>query len=446
MSGKFYKPITIHCALYYSFILCPVFTLFFLPLVSSAWEANFSANPSVPELFLAIDKERQKLFVLSNKSPLQKLKEFSCSTGQVRGDKQKQGDRKTPEGIYFLEKRLSQGLDYDLYGKLAFTLNYPNPVDRIHGKTGYGIWIHGRGHKITEFETKGCVALNMSDIELLEHAGIILQKTPVVIARKASWQNDENNSGLETEIVQLTREWARYWSKKSNEFFSFYDEKKFTLSGQDFTQFKKRKKRLFQTYPWIDVYIHQPRALAGPGYVVSFFEQLYRTPSFFTTGIKRLYWQKYKNQEWKIVGGEWRQGATAMEKKLKDRYLEARKEKLIQWIESWRKAWEKADLKKYALFYTRDAVQGPIKGIKAILANKKKIWQNSGRPQKIECKNFEIRLDKAGFLISFVQKYKSEQGYTDLGIKRLTVTPFPSGWRITSESWRKLSCPMQNTM
>ena len=146
------------------------------------------------------------------------------------------------------------------------------------------------------------------------------------------------------------------------------------------------------------------------------------------------------------MGSEWRPGATAMEKKLKDRYLEAREEELIQWIESWRKAWEKADLKKYALFYTRDAVQGPIKGIKAILANKKKIWQNSGRPQKIECKNFEIRLDKAGFLISFVQKYKSEQGYTDLGIKRLTVTPFPSGWRITSESWRKLSCPMQNTM
>ncbi len=412
--------------------------VFFFPSLSIAWEVNLSAEPCIPEQFLAIDKEQQKLFILSNKSPLQKLKEFSCSTGRVRGDKQKQGDLKTPEGIYFIEKRLSQGLDYDLYGKLAFTLNYPNPVDRIHGKTGYGIWIHGRGHKITTFETKGCVALNMPDIELLERGGIIPQKTPVVIARKASWRDDEINSGLETEIVKLTREWAKSWSKKSNEFFSFYDGKKLTLSGQNFKRFKKRKKRLFQKYPWIDVFIHQPKALAGPGYVVSFFEQVYRTSSFFSTGIKRLYWQKSENNGWKIVGIEWRPGSAAMEKELKDKYLKARKEELTQWIENWRKAWEKADLEKYALFYTRDAVQGSMKGIKAILANKKRVWSKLGRPQKIGFKDLDVKLDKNGFLISFVQKYESEQGYTDLGIKRLTVTPLPSGWRITSESWKRL--------
>ena len=451
MSGRVYKSanLPICYKLIMNYVLratCFFFSLnflsvvFLLPSVSSAWEANFSADPSAPELFLAIDKDRQKLFILSNKSPLQKLKEFSCSTGQVRGDKQKQGDRKTPEGIYFLEKRLTRGLNYDLYGKLAFTLNYPNPVDRIKGKTGYGIWIHGRGHKITEFETKGCVALNMSDITALEH-GIILQKTPVAIARKASWRDDETNPGLESEIVRLTREWAKSWAKKSDEFFSFYHGEKFTLSGQNFKRFTRRKKRLFQKYSWIDVYVHQPKALAGPGYVVSFFGQVYRTSSFLSTGIKRLYWQKSENNEWKIVGSEWRPGAAAMEKELKGKYLEARKEELLQWIEKWRKAWEKADLETYARFYTIDAVQGSIKGIKAILANKKKVWRKVGRPQKIECKDFDIRLDKEGFLISFVQKYTSEQGYKDTGIKQLKVTPLPSGWHIISESWRKLSWP-----
>jgi ketosteroid isomerase-like protein len=141
------------------------------------------------------------------------------------------------------------------------------------------------------------------------------------------------------------------------------------------------------------------------------------------------------------VGSEWRPGAAAMERELKGKYLEARKEELLQWIEKWRKAWEKADLENYARFYTIDAVQGSIKGIKAILANKKKVWRKVGRPQKIECKNFDIQLDKEGFLISFVQKYTSEQGYKDTGIKQLTVAPLPSGWHIISESWRKLSWP-----
>ena len=438
-------------------------TLLPFPLISNAWEARIIADPFTPELFLTIDKEKQKLFVLlstASKNPLHKItkaKEFSCSTGKVRGDKQKQGDLKTPEGIYFIEKRLSQGLDYDLYGNLAFTLNYPNPIDRIQGKTGYGIWIHGRGHTITDYETRGCVAMNMPDIELLEQSGIILQKTPVVIARTVTWQSKAEaaksaEAAVAAEIVRLTRLWARNWSKKSNEFLSFYDNKKFSLSGQNFYYFKKRKIRLFRKYPWIDVYIHQPRALVGPGYVVSFFEQLYRTPTFCSSGIKRLYWQKsYANAndasinqptQWKIVGSEWRDADTALDNRIKHNYLKARKEELIKWLEHWRISWERADLQKYALFYTRDAIQGKIKGLHDILENKKRIWSKSGPPKKIKCQNFDIKLDKQGFVISFVQKYESKKGYTDVGLKRLTITPSPSGWRITSESWR--NCNVQD--
>ena len=40
-----------------------------------------------------------------------------------------------------MERKLSKGLNYKLYGDLAFTLNYPNPIDRLKGKTGRGIWI-----------------------------------------------------------------------------------------------------------------------------------------------------------------------------------------------------------------------------------------------------------------------------------------------------------------
>ena len=83
-----------------------------------------------------------------------------------------------------------------------------------------------------------------------------------------------------------------------------------------------------------------------------------------------------------------------------------------------------------------------IKGLHDILENKKRIWSKSGPPKKIKCQNFDIKLDKQGFVISFVQKYESKKGYTDVGLKRLTITPSPSGWRITSESWR--NCNVQD--
>jgi murein L,D-transpeptidase YafK len=55
--------------------------------------------------------------------------------------------------------KLEGGLDYEKYGYEAYTLNYPNPIDKLRRKTGYGIWIYGRGVPITPNLTGGCVCL-----------------------------------------------------------------------------------------------------------------------------------------------------------------------------------------------------------------------------------------------------------------------------------------------
>ena len=78
------------------------------------------------------------LYDIKNDKQLLKANVF---IGEKNGDKQKEGDLKTPIGAYKLTQKLTK-LD-PFYGPLALTTNYPNLYDKIQGKTGHGIWIHG---------------------------------------------------------------------------------------------------------------------------------------------------------------------------------------------------------------------------------------------------------------------------------------------------------------
>ena len=64
----------------------------------------------------------------------------------------------------------------------SYILDYPNPVDRLRGKTGSGIWVHSRGRAITPFESRGCVVLNLKDIA--EVGPELKRGTPVLIGER----------------------------------------------------------------------------------------------------------------------------------------------------------------------------------------------------------------------------------------------------------------------
>ena len=123
-----------------------------------AWEAVTDGLPD--QAVVAVDKSRQRFFLMEKG----KSRDYLCTTGQAQGDKQVRGDLKTPEGVYFVVRKRTERLDFEEYGGEAYILDYPNPVDRLRGKTGSGIWVHSRGRAITPFESRGCVVLNLKDI------------------------------------------------------------------------------------------------------------------------------------------------------------------------------------------------------------------------------------------------------------------------------------------
>ena len=104
--------------------------------------------------------------------------------GENEGVKIREGDKKTPEGIYFIIGRKERSELNKMYGPLAFVLNYPNEEDRKRGRTGNGIWIHGTNPDSIPLQTRGCLELeNVNILELGMHlkTGI---GTPIVIINK----------------------------------------------------------------------------------------------------------------------------------------------------------------------------------------------------------------------------------------------------------------------
>lgn len=121
----------------------------------------------------------------------QELRRLPVELGlDPRAVKQREGDLRTPEGLYRVTWRRERG-ETDFYR--ALLLDYPNAEDVAAGRTGSHIEIHGLGSGRRPVEggrnwTRGCVALANEHVdELFALAAgdeVIGVGTPVAIA----WQ------------------------------------------------------------------------------------------------------------------------------------------------------------------------------------------------------------------------------------------------------------------
>lgn len=409
--------------------------IFFVSVATASaggWSLTLSSHDYGPERIVAVDKASQTLIMLERKSPLHEVRRFPCTTGQSVGDKLVEGDLRTPEGVYFVGHKINRKLDWDLYGNLAFSLNYPNPVDRIQGKTGSGIWIHGRGKEFLPRDTRGCVALKVPDMRDMAQA--IAYGTPVVIASDLAWTQD--SGGIDTTVKELAdrlRVWAHDWQTQSDAFFTHYDSALMTLSeGRDFNGFVAHKRNVFAAKPWIHVMVGNIRAVPGPDYWVTWFDQFYRTPGMVSTTGKRFYWRKNSDGEWRIVGREY---APASED-LTAKYLAAKSEEVRVFIDAWREAWLAQDTAAYGELYAPRAVQGTRRGASNIVDYKKTLWAKAA-PAMVKVDDLKVTTHPKGLQIAFLQTFEDASGYEDVGRKTMVLTPDNDTWKIESEQWRR---------
>ena len=143
---------------------------------------------------IIVEKSTHRLFFYEGERLVKSVK---VTTGKKRGDKQIEDDLKTPEGVYFLTEFLEDEELLAKYGARAIVLDYPNPVDKFQGKTGYGIWVHGTDDPPRlerPYDSRGCVVMLNSDVVELSEM-VALNSTPVVIVENLEFASREEADG-----------------------------------------------------------------------------------------------------------------------------------------------------------------------------------------------------------------------------------------------------------
>jgi len=128
-----------------------------------------AAPPAKADRVLVVKHRRELLLLRGNTV----LKAYPIALGfQPVGPKQREGDGRTPEGTYVIDRRLPAS-----HYHLALHISYPSATDRSHAaalrqEPGGAIMIHGMpswfGRDDLQFAadwTNGCIAVSNSAIE-----------------------------------------------------------------------------------------------------------------------------------------------------------------------------------------------------------------------------------------------------------------------------------------
>jgi murein L,D-transpeptidase YafK len=254
---------------------------------------------------LACDKSKSALDFYSvdqNKS-FKFKKTYSAFTGKFKGDKIKEGDLRTPIGIYQIVQKLSKETKLDpFYGPLAFVTSYPNVYDTYRGKNGSGIWIHGLPAQDRDEFTRGCIAINNSSIECLDN-NIDISKTLLIINDSAI-KTDVSKEVLTSILAQLYA-WRYAWIYDDiDSYLSFYSPDFVRFDGMDIKKFTSYKSRIFKKAEKKSIIFNDINVLPYPNsasiYQITF-QEYYRSESFQFSGEKTLVVEFDKNRKIRIL-------------------------------------------------------------------------------------------------------------------------------------------------
>jgi len=255
---------------------------------------------------VVVDANRSRVYVYENANGTPRLAEDYYTTLGKRGiEKALKGDQKTPIGVYQVSSKIPGSKLPDLYGWGAFPINYPNEWDRLLGKTGYGIWLHGvpsDTYARAPSASDGCIALANPDIEELAKR-MQVGVTPVIIAQQVEWVTQ---SAWRTERDEFTRQmesWRTAWESLDIDRYLAHYARDFRSDGMNIASWSEHKRRVNAAKTWIKVALTNVSVFRTPGQqdlIAVTFDQDYRSDNLAQQTRKRQYWVM-ESGRWKIA-------------------------------------------------------------------------------------------------------------------------------------------------
>ena len=256
---------------------------------------------------LLADTKRSRLFVYENKKgQLKLLSDFYITQGKLGVHKAKEGDQKTPIGVYYITSRLAGTRLPDFYGAGALPINYPNEWDRINGRSGSGIWLHGTpsgSYSRPPLASDGCVVLTNQDLQKL-FGSVVVGKTPVVISEQVEFISKQQWSKDREAIDQIMEHWrSDLESLNTSAFFGHYSAKFKSASGEDLATWSAKQQEAMVGVKEMRIKLQDETFFVYPDrhdLIVTTFTQNATIGKRHLLQRKRQYWLN-EGKNWKVV-------------------------------------------------------------------------------------------------------------------------------------------------
>ena len=254
---------------------------------------------------LVVDSRRSRLYVFENVGGRPHfVADYYVTLGKNGVEKTREGDQKTPIGVYHVTSTLPRQKLTDFYGSGAFPINYPNAWDKRLGRNGHGIWLHGTPsdtYSRPPRASDGCIVLANTDLDAI---GRIVQigVTPVIITDEIDWTDGASLEAERKGLADAFQAWRADWeSRDTGKYLSHYAAR-FNSGEQDLAEWSEHKRKVNGAKSWIKVVASGVSMLQYPRekFVVVSFDQDYRSSNLSNVMRKRQYWIK-NDGRWRIL-------------------------------------------------------------------------------------------------------------------------------------------------
>lgn len=257
--------------------------------------SSFAATEKALSVVLVNKKAFQAHMAEYRKDSIQILKTYHATLGKALGDKFATDDKKTPEGIYFFKAKRTPPHLAKKFGIMAFPVDYPNPIDRLEKRTGFGIMLHSTDDPPRlqrNLDSDGCVVVDNPEIKEMEPK-IRLGLTPMIVYDEM--KPEYLNENYKPKVKDLFNKWLSAWRTKDIDTYIAAYHHSFSNNSMNLKAYKAYKSSLNQKYDRIQIDAENIRFFYHPKYDVVAFTQDYRsynksgTQMFRSAGTKYLY-------------------------------------------------------------------------------------------------------------------------------------------------------------
>lgn len=255
---------------------------------------------------IAVDASRARLYVFENGAGgIRRIADYYVTVGKFGIGKNKEGDKRTPLGLYTITSFKPDKDLEELYGIGAYPLSYPNEWDVRNGRNGSGIWLHGvprNTYARPPQASDGCVVLSNDDLGSLGRY-ISVGRTPVLIAASLTWAGADAASNARDELQQAVDDWRKDWESRDTGRLLEHYSPDFQAGKQRYRDFAESKRKVNAAKSWIKIDLQRLSIYRQPAEkdtAIVTFEQDYKSSNLNDQSRKRQYWRR-ENGRWRII-------------------------------------------------------------------------------------------------------------------------------------------------